>query len=99
MLKLLIVIGRYVHVQTKVKEYEQLSEHVNHEHLDRKISNFENEFVMKSIKRKKACGTDGELHVIKYGESGMSMMLRELFQLVWDSECIPEHWGEGSCDS
>ena len=52
---------------------------------------------MKSIKRKKACGTDGEL--IKYGGSGMSMMLRELFQLVWDSECIPEHWGEGRYDS
>ena len=29
------------------------------------------------------------------GGSGMSMMLRELFQLVWDSECIPEHWEEG----
>ena len=25
----------------------------------------------------------------------MSMMLRELFQLIWESECIPEHWGEG----
>ena len=32
--------------------------------------------------------------LIKYGGSGMSMMLRELFQLVWDSECIPERWGE-----
>ena len=29
------------------------------------------------------------------GESGMSMILRELFQLVWESECISESWGEG----
>ena len=34
-------------------------------------------------------GIAGEL--IKYG--GMSMMLRELFQLIWESECIPECWG------
>ena len=55
---------------------------------------------MKSIKRKKACGTDGIAgELIKYSGSGMSMMLRELFQLVWDSECIPERWGEGRCDS
>ena len=84
----------------KQKLYEQSSEHVNHKHLDRKISNFENEFVMKSIKRKKACGTDGIAgELIKYGGSGMSMMLRELFQLIWESECIPERWGEGRCDS
>ena len=25
----------------------------------------------------------------------MIMILRELFQLVWDSECIPECWREG----
>ena len=25
----------------------------------------------------------------------MSMMLRELFQPVWDSECIPKHRGGG----
>ena len=25
----------------------------------------------------------------------MNMMLRELFPLVWNSECIPECWGEG----
>ena len=25
----------------------------------------------------------------------MSMMIRELFQLIWESECIPERWGEG----
>ena len=25
----------------------------------------------------------------------MSMMLRELFSLIWESECIPERWGEG----
>ena len=37
---------------------------------------------MKSIKNKKACGTDGIAgELIKYGGSGMSMMLRELFQL------------------
>ena len=77
MLKPLIVIGKYVYVQTKVEEFEQSSEHINHEYLDRKISNFEIEFVMKSIKNKKACSTDdiaGEL--IKYGGSGMNMILR-----------------------
>ena len=47
-----------IHVQTKIKEFEQLSEHIKNEHPDRKISNFEIEFVMKSIKNKKACGTD-----------------------------------------
>ena len=51
---------------------------------------------MKSIKNKKACGTNGIAgESIKYGGSGMSMMLKELFQLIWKSECIPEHWGEG----
>ena len=51
---------------------------------------------MKSIKNKKACGTDGIAgELIKYGGSGMSMMLRESFQLIWESECIPERWGEG----
>ena len=51
---------------------------------------------MKSIKNKKACGTDGIAgELIKYGGSGMSMMLRELFQLIWESECISERWGEG----
>ena len=47
MLKLLIVIGK-IHVQTKIKEFEKLSEHINNENLDRKISNFEIDFVMKS---------------------------------------------------
>ena len=57
-----------MHVQTKIKEFEQLSEHIKNEHLDRKISNFEIEFVMKSIKNKKACGTDGIAgELIKYG--------------------------------
>ena len=55
MLKLLIVIERYT-CTNKIKEFEELSEHMNNEHLDRKISNFEFEFVMKSIKNKKACG-------------------------------------------
>ena len=51
---------------------------------------------MKSIKNKKACGTDGIAgELIKYDGSGMSMMLRELFQFIWKSECIPERWGEG----
>ena len=69
-----------IHVQTKIKEFEQLPEHINNEHLDRKISNFEVELVMKSIKNKKACGTDGIAgELIKYGGSEMSMMLRELF--------------------
>ena len=64
-----------IHVQTKIKKFEQLSEHIKHEHLDRKISNFEIEFVMRSIKNKKAYGTDGiAVELIKYG--GMSMMLR-----------------------
>ena len=83
-----------IHVQTKIKQFKQLSEYINQEHLDRKMSNFEIKFVMKSIKNKKPCGTDGIAgELIKYG--GMNMMLRELFQLVWESECIPERWGEG----
>ena len=66
----------------------------NDEHIDRKISDFEIKFVMKSIKNMKACGTDGiAAKLINYVGNGMSMMLRELFQLVWYSECIPEHWG------
>ena len=44
-------------MQTKIKEFEQLSECMNNEHLDRQISNIEIEFVMKIIKNKKACGT------------------------------------------
>ena len=60
------------------------------------MSSLEIELVMKLIKNKKACGTDGIAgESIKYGGSGMSMMLRELFQLVWNSECIPEYWEEG----
>ena len=43
----------------QILKYEQLSEHIINEHLDKNISNFEVEFVMKSIKNKKACGTDG----------------------------------------
>ena len=47
----LVIKGWY---KQKIKEFEQLSEHINHEHLDRIIGNFEIEFVMKSIKNKKA---------------------------------------------
>ena len=25
----------------------------------------------------------------------MIMMLKDLFQLIWDNEYIPEQWGEG----
>ena len=84
-----------IHVQSKIKELKQLSAHINHENLDRKISNFETEFVMKSIKNKKHVHSiDGiACELIKYG--GMSMMLRKLFQLVWNSECIPGCWEEG----
>ena len=66
----------------KLKELKQLSEHINHENVDRKIRNFETEFVMKSIENKKHVhGIDGiACELFKYG--GMSMMLRELFQLV-----------------
>ena len=95
MLKLLIVIGRYMYKQKLKNLNSYLSIIIKNEHLDRKISNFEIEFVMKSIKNKKACGTDGIAgELIKYGGSGMSMMLRELFQLILESECIPECWGE-----
>ena len=48
-----------LHVQSNVKQYKQLSKQINHEHLDRMIGNFEIEFVMKSIKNKKDCATDG----------------------------------------
>ena len=43
----------------KIKDFKQLSEHVNLEHLDRKISIFEVKFSMKLVKNKKACDTDG----------------------------------------
>ena len=55
-------------VQKIIKQFE----HINHEHLDRNMSNFEIEFVMKSIKNKKACGTGGIAgKLIKYGGSGI----------------------------
>ena len=55
---------------------------VNKNRKKRKISNFEIEFVMKSIKLVILIASE----LIKYGGSGMSMMLRELFQFVWDSK-------------
>ena len=62
-----------------IYNFEQLSEHINNEHLDRMISNFEVEFVMKSITNKKACGTDGIAgELIKYGGSEMSMTLKRI---------------------
>ena len=81
-----------IYVQTNIKEFE----HINNEHLDRKISNPEIELVLKSIKNKKTCGADGiDGDLIEYGGSGISMMIRELFQLVWESECMHSHalWG------
>ena len=51
---------------------------------------------MKSLRNRKASGSDGIAgELIKYGGNGMIMMLKELFQLIWDSEYIPERWGEG----
>ena len=51
------------------------------------ISALEIEYVMKSLKNKKASGSDGIAgELIKYGGNGMIMMLKELFQLIWDSE-------------
>ena len=44
----------------------------------------------------KASGSNGIAgELIKYSGNGMIMMLKELFQLIWDSEYIPEQWGEG----
>ena len=51
---------------------------------------------MKSLRNRKASGSDGIAgELIKYGGNEMIMMLKELFQLIWDSEYIPERWGEG----
>ena len=58
---------------------------------DRDISALEIEYVMKSLRNKKASGSDGIAgELIKYGGNGMIMLLKELFQLIWDSEYIPE---------
>ena len=85
-----------IHVQSRIREYERLSVDITHEHLDRDISALELEYVMKSLRNRKASGSDGIAgELIKYGGNGMIMMLKELFQLVWDSEYIPERWGEG----
>ena len=87
-----------IHVQSRIREYERLSADIIHEHLDRDISALEIEYVMKLFRNRKASGSDGIAgELIKYGGNGMIMMLKELFQLtcIWDSEYIPEQWGEG----
>ena len=84
-----------IHVQSRIREYERLSVDITHEHSDRDISILEIEYVMKSLRNGKASGSDGiAVELIKYGVNGMIMMLKELFQLIWDSEYIPERWGE-----
>ena len=46
---------------------------------------------MKSLRNRKALSSGGIAgQLIKYGGNGMIMMLKELFQLIWDSEYIPE---------
>ena len=53
-------------------------------------------YVMKSLRNRKASGSDGIAGgLIKYGGNGMIMMLKELFQLILYSEYIPERWGDG----
>ena len=70
--------------------------HITHEHLDRDISALEIKYVMKSLRNRKASGSDGIAgELIKYGGNGVIMMLKELFLLIWDSEYIPEQWREG----
>ena len=50
---------------------------------------------MKSLRNRKASGSDGIAgQLIKYGGNEMIMMLQKLFQLIWDSEYLPERWGE-----
>ena len=80
-----------------IREYERLlSVYITHEHLDRDISALEIECVMKLLRNRKASGSDGIAgELIKYGGNRIIMMLKELFQLIWDSEYIPERWGEG----
>ena len=83
-----------IHVQSRIREYERLSVDITHEHLDREISALEIEYVMKLLRNRKASGSDGIAgELIKYGGNGMIVMLKELFQLIWDSEYIPERWG------
>ena len=87
---------RKIHVQSRIREYERLSVDITNEHLDRDISALEIEYVMKLLRNRKASGSDGIAgELIKYGGYGMIMMLKELFQFIWDSEYIPEQWGEG----
>ena len=68
-----------------------MSVDITHQHLDRDISALEIEYVMKSLRNRKTSGSDGIAgDLIKYGGNGMIMMLKELFQFVWDSEYISE---------
>ena len=95
MLNPLRMNGRYMYNQGLESMKDCLD--ITHEHLDRDISALEiDEYVMKSLRNRKASGSDGIAgELIKYGGNGMIMMLKELFQLIWDSEYIPERWGEG----
>ena len=71
-----------------------MSVDITRKHLDRYISALEIEYVMNSLR--KTSGSDGIAgELTKYGGNGIIMMLKELFQLIWDSEYIPERWEEG----
>ena len=60
-----------------------MSVDTTHEHLDRDTSALEIEYVMKSLKNRKASGSDGIAgELIKYGGNGMIMMLKELYGIV-----------------
>ena len=69
-----------IHVQSRIREYKRLSVDITHEHLDRDISALEIEYVMKSLRNRKASGSDGIAgELIKYGGNGMIMMLKNQF--------------------
>ena len=79
MLNPLRMNGKYMYNQG-FREYERLSVDITNEHLDRVISALEIEYVMKSLRNRKASGSDGIAgELIKYGGNGMIMMLKELF--------------------
>ena len=68
-----------------------MSVDITYEYLDRDISALEIVYVMKSLRNRKASGSDGIAGgLIKYGGNGMIMMLKELFQLICYSEYIPD---------